>query len=266
MRAHVPGKPLSIFGGVEELVADIFGISSFRHWSAVLQLGKCQPASFDGVAFVAELFSLVSANWSCCLAALERPPSQENWRWFDPKCAISPVNESPEVTLERVAVSTALAQGRLDWSNQIPIASGLIAGPGDRRRAVDLVHQRGKGAFDFVELKVGSDNPLFAAIEILQYGLVWLLSKQHRDILGYGGKTLIQAADIRLSVLAPAAYYRDLNLSWLASGLTEGLGAVGRQIGEVYLSFTFESFPRWFSWPGAHPSTVLPALDGRIER
>ncbi|WP_119269793.1 hypothetical protein [Taklimakanibacter deserti] len=265
MCSQLTATRLSLFDGVDHFVSDFLGITSCRHWSAVLELDRRGVSDFDGPALVTGLFSQISANWHACLAELERFPSVENWRWFDPKVNISPHNASPEVTLERAVTAAAVAQRRRDWSNQIPIASGLIVGPGDRRRAVDLVHQRGSGAFDFVELKVRSNNPLYAAIEILQYGLVWLLSRQNRDILGYGGKTLIMASDVRLSVLAPSTYYRDLNLSWLANGLTEGVQALGEANG-VLLSFGFDAFPQWFSWPGAEPATVLSALDARRQR
>jgi hypothetical protein len=260
--------PPSLFRGVDDFVADFFRIANCSHRSAVRKLERAPPDNFDGSAFVAELFERVSANWRGCLAAREhhpsrRPPSEENWRWFEPKVHISERNESPEVTLERAAVRAALAQRRCDWSNQVPIASGLIAGGGGRRRAVDLVHQRGTDAFDFVELKVGSDNPLFATIEILQYGLVWLLSRRDRERLGYNGKPLLQASDVRLCVLAPATYYRDLNLSWLANGLAKGLAAVGQQNGGVRMSFGFKSFHLEFPWPD--DAMVLAALDRAIQ-
>lgn len=183
---------LSLFEGVDSLAADFLGIANIRHWSSVLKLSRSPPACFDGPALVSDLFSQVSANWNKCLAALESQPSRQNWRWLDPKCDFSAKNFSAETTLERAVVSAAKAQNRTDWSNQIPIASGIIAGGGDRRRAIDLAHLRGADAFDFIELKVGSDNPLYAAIEILKYGFVWLLSRKHRDVLGYSDRLLIQ--------------------------------------------------------------------------
>jgi len=262
--------PLSLFEGVDRLATDYFGITSIGHWSAMLKLGKAPPAAFDGPAFVSKLFSQVSANWNGCLAALaalDHLPSRENWRWFDPKYECSDHNRSAEVTLERNIVKAARSQNRMDWSNQVPVASGVIKG-GDRKRAIDLVHQRGPSAFDFVELKVESNNPLYAAVEILQYGFVWLLSRLSQDALGYGGRPLIQASDVQLSVLAPQAYYRDLNLRWLSVGLSEGLQTLGERNGGVRLSFAFEAFAHSFAWPVPRPdpATVLSALDGRIRR
>jgi hypothetical protein len=256
--------PLSLFGGTDDLVAALLGVKNIRHRKAFLELSRITPKSLDGSELSARLFSLVSANWQSCLAATNRLPSRENWRWWEPKADISPHNSSPEVTLERAAIAAALRHGRVDWANQVPIASGLIAGTGDRRRAIDLVHQRGNGAFDFIELKIASDNPLYAAIEILQYGLIWLLSREYRHNLGYDGKELLEASSVRLSVLAPKEYYGGFDLSWLSNGVSEGLHAIGKSRG-VSLSFVFEALPEWFRWPGAAPSEILSALDGRCE-
>jgi hypothetical protein len=70
---------------------------------------------------------------------------------------------------------------------------------------------------------------------------------------------------VRLSVLAPAAYYANLELSWLATGLSNGLQALGERDG-VRLGFAFEEFPNEFRWPGSDPAAVLSALDSRRER
>lgn len=251
---------LSLFDGVDRLAADHLQIANIKHRSAIQRLSAAPPDAFDGVGFVRSLFEAVGRNWLRCVDALAGLPSRENWRWFDPKCEHAAHNASPEVTLERAIVSAARSQGRTDWSNQVPIASGMIAGGGDRRRAIDLVHQRGPDAFNFVELKVGSDNPLYAAVEILKYGFVWLLSREHRARLGYGGKPLVEALDVRLSVLAPHSYYDGLALRWLEAGLSRGVMVLGAERQGVRLSFAFEAFPASFVWPDPDP---MAALDSR---
>lgn len=256
--------PLSLFGAVDRFAADHLRIASIKHRSAIQKLSRSPPLPFDGESFVHGMFEVVAENWVECIAALDRSPSRENWRWFDPKCEYAAHNLSPEVTLERAIVGAAMSLNREDWSNQVPIASGLIAGGGDRRRAIDLIHRRGPVAFDFVELKVGSDNPLYAAVEILKYGFVWLLSREHCERLGYGGKVLIQASDVRLSVLAPHSYYDGLALDWLAVGLSQGLQTLGIERQGLHLSFAFESFPQSFVWPGPDPIAALSAVDRRM--
>ncbi|MFC3440120.1 hypothetical protein ACFOKF_02730 [Sphingobium rhizovicinum] len=255
--------PLSLFDDVDRLAADHLNIASIKHRSALQRLSATPPVAFDGVGFVRTLFERVAGNWLGCIGALAKSPSRENWRWLEPKCDHAAHNSSPEVTLERAIVSAARSRGRSDWSNQVPIASGMIAGGGDRRRAIDLVHRRGPNAFEFVELKVGSDNPLYAAVEILKYGFVWLLSREHSARLGYGGKSLVEASDVRLSVLAPHPYYDGLNLGWLEAGLSRGVMALGAERQEVRLSFAFEAFPISFVWPDPDPMTALSALDQR---
>lgn len=265
MRSISDNEPLSLFNGVEELAADLFGVASIRHRSAVRQVNENSSTAIHRQAIVEALFERVEANWARCIGALSRPPSTQNWRWWDPKFEIAPENRSPEVTLEREIVRAARALGRKDWSNQVPIASGIVGG-GDRRRAIDLVHQRALGGFDFVELKIESDNPIFAAVEILQYGFVWLLSRQDQDVLGYRGRTLIEASDVQLSVLAPSAYYRGFDLARLAANLSHGLAVLGERHGSVGLGFTFEEFPPDFRWDSTHPVDVLPALENRRKR
>ncbi len=266
MQSISDNEPLSLFNGVEELAADLFGVASIRHWSAVQRLNENSSTAIDRQAIVDRLFERVEANWARCMSALSRPPSTQNWRWWDPKVEIAPENRSPEVTLEREIVRAARALGRRDWSNQVPIASGIVVGGGDRRRAIDLVHQRAPKDFDFVELKIGSDTPIFAAVEILQYGFVWLLSRRDQDVLGYRGRTLIEASDVQLSVLAPSAYYRGVDLTWLAADLSHGLALLGERHGSVRLGFTFEEFSPGFSWPGRQPVDVLTALESRRKR
>ncbi|WP_294042061.1 hypothetical protein [Sphingomonas sp.] len=245
------------------MAASQLKIASIKHRSAIQGLSRMPPATFNGERFVRGLFGLVAENWLGCIGALTRLPSHENWRWFDPKCDHADHNSSPEVTLERAIVRAARSQGREDWSNQVPIASGIIAGGGDRRRAIDLVHRRSLDAFDFVELKVGSDNALYAAVEILKYGFVWLLSREYRARLGYSDKLLVEASDVRLSVLAPHTYYSGLALDWFEAGLSQGVAALGAERQKVRLSFAFEAFPKSFVWPDTDLMAALSAIDDR---
>ena len=83
--------------------------------------------------------------------------------------------------------------GRVDWSNQVPIISGIAGSSAYKRRAVDLVRCLPDGGFNFVELKVASDTPLYAAIEVLNYGLLWLLSRETRVQLGYQSNPILDA-------------------------------------------------------------------------
>ncbi len=256
-----------LFHGVESAVAETLGIRSYRHKSAVDALCRRGTASQNCNELVDTMLALCVANWTRNVSHSGRRPSRQNWRWFDPKSYIAKHNRSPEVSLERALIGACIEKGRRDWSNQVPVASGLIGPLDGRRRAIDLVHQRSISAFDFVELKVGSDNPLYAAVEIVLYGLIWLLSRRHRATLGYAGNPLIEARDIHLSVLAPRSFYRNADWTWLSGALDDSLCRVGRQNDGLELRFGFEEFPPDFRWPAdLSAEQLLGHFDGRQAR
>ena len=88
-------------------------------------------------------------------------------------------------------------------------------------------------AFDFVELKIKSNNPLYAAIQILIYGLFYVFSRVNAVDLGYSVKKLpvLKAKKVNLCVLAPTNFYyyknkgteHSYNLEWLAKSLDRGI-------------------------------------------
>ncbi|HEV2079948.1 MAG TPA: hypothetical protein VGR19_08665, partial [Allosphingosinicella sp.] len=169
-----PGDlPLSLFDGVEAAACEVLGIKSLKHRSSLHALGRVEKLPEGSVAAVLDR---IKANWEAGRAAGAGSTSQQNWRWWEPQTFIGAGNRSPEVVLERAIVNTCVAAGRRDWSNQVPVASGVVRSSGEGRRAIDLVQQLGEGHFAFIELKVASDTPLFAAFEIIGYVGVWLLS------------------------------------------------------------------------------------------
>ena len=81
------------------------------------------------------------------------------------------------------------------------------------------------GWYELIELKTddGGGTPLFAAMEILQYGVLYIFSRENAQKLGYEGVELLKAKGIHLRVLAPADYYAPYNLSWLEKSIDRGL-------------------------------------------
>lgn len=159
--------------------------------------------------------------------------SKQNWRGEgNINSKISPKNDSKEVKLERAIAKMLENTKRKDWWNQMPIASGLIDSDNDRRRAIDLVHSYGDSkSYDFVELKIDrypDNTPLFALMEILLYGLVYLVLRKERKWLpkNFRDVPVFTATNIRLIVLAPGKFYEGYELGWLGKGLTEALGKV----------------------------------------
>jgi hypothetical protein len=127
-----------------------------------------------------------------------------------------------------------------DWSNQMPAASGLVGPSTDKRAAVDLVHREGPTKYSLIELKVDSNNPLFAAIEILQYGLLFVWSRNNLEKLGYDlhPQPVLAANEITLSVLAPGDYYSDYSLSNLTDALNNAFPDFKLR-GDLILAFEF---------------------------
>jgi hypothetical protein len=161
--------------------------------------------------------------------------------------------------LERALVGACERSGRVDWANQVPIASGIGGPARQRRRALDLVHQRSPGHFEFVELKIASDTPLYAAIEIISYTCIWLLS---RAGVTPEDNPLLAARSVDACVLAPAAYYARYDLGRLERLFDEELAALGRQH-DVQLRFRFETFADELALPPFADAAMLALLDQR---
>lgn len=222
--------PRSLLDGVAESAAATLGIANVRHRSAAPDRPRLR--------WLADvIFAGVEENWRAANASANLWRSAANWRWWQPQTAISAHNTSPEVVFERHVAVAAARSGDRRWANQVPIASGLV-GSGERRRAIDLVERRGERHFAFIELKIASDTPLFATVEVLGYAAIWLLSRRsttHSPIL---------AADrVDLCVLAPAAFYRPYDVAALEEAVDESVARIGREQA-VALSFRFDVLER----------------------
>ena len=136
-----------------------------------------------------------------------------------------------------------------EWTNQMPTASGLVTS-GERQRNIDLAHFRDVREFELIELKVESDTPLFAAIEILKNGITYLYSRRHREELGYreSDQAPLWADVIHLRVLAPTGYFHGYNFGWLERFLNRSLAALVDPMldGSLRIDFSFERFSRSF--------------------
>lgn len=255
---------MSVLAGVPDLVDEWLSLSTrgqpphYRHRSAALALSRRGKSISGTEPFLRAAFDRIHANWQTAREEGYSRPSRHNWRWRR-HLEVSPDNKSPEVRLER---SIVRACGE-DWSNQMPTASGLVGPTTDKRAAVDLIERVESSIYSLVELKVGSNTPLFAAVEILLYGLLFVWSKEHRDELGYAGEgqPLLEAKSIRLEVLAPSAYYDAFALSDLSDALNRGLGAFGRTH-SLDLTFSFTAFRHRVDADSA-PDEIRAAVCGR---
>lgn len=245
--------PSSLLKGVETAVCDALDIARLRHRSALLRLDV--PASIDLPALV---FGTVARNWADGGAAANLNRSRQNWRWtLQPQ--ISAANRSPEVVLERAIAAACVAHQRSDWANQIPVASGLIAGAADGRRAIDLAQRRDDRHYELIELKVASDTPLYAAVELLGYASLLLLARQAPP---EHAPALLAADRVDLRVLAPAAFYAPFQLEKLARSIDAGIRRLGNE-NDVALNFGFDVLPERLADEPASNALILDHLAER---
>lgn len=159
-------------------------------------------------------------------------------------------NEDPEIKLERAIISTQ-TQPHTYWANQTPTSSGFVGQRADKHRNIDLIHRCEDGAYEFIELKVASDTPLYAAMEILQNAVLYIFSRENERKMEWGSakqKPLRDATVIHLRVLASCSYYEGYNLDWLEVSICNGLkGFLSGRTPKLQMDFRFDALPPWFS-------------------
>lgn len=243
---------MSITDGIEALVDDWLKVEPkgkpphYKHKSAANELTRRTSPIAGTLDFLVASYAQIHQDWSAAVDAGIWAQSKENWRWKR-HLHLSKKKGTPELRLEWAIVN---ACGN-DWSNQMPTASGLVGSASNKKTAVDLVYREESTTYSFIELKVASNNPLFAAIEILRHGLLFVWSRNNQEKLGYDVELqpVLAANNVTLMVLAPSEYYQSFDLTNLASALNSGLDEFG---GRHDLTLGFE-----FCEPGADYSSDL---------
>jgi len=243
-------RPKSLIDGMYEAAASLLRVADIRNRSALHGLDP-----FDGVALLSTINAVVRRNYEAAGAGLNKDRSSQNWRWHVPQPQIGHRNTSPEVIIERAVTRAAADLRRTDWSNQIPVASGLVEGAGDRRRAIDLVRRLGERHFQLIELKIASDTPLYAAVELAGYVCLWLVARQDRPARP---SALLDADTIDLRVLAPRAYYTRYDLRPVELAMDAGARALAAASG-VTMTFRYNVLQE------AITADAIPAPDRLLE-
>jgi hypothetical protein len=252
MGGDINAEEKGILAGVNYIIdamlpfKDIGNDPHYRHKESCLKLSQSRLANFSGEELIEKVYSKIESNRNKL-----RGPSDENWR-LERQTGIGERNDSSEVKLERAIVNIASAvwPDAVNWYNQIPTSSGLIDEHCDKRCAIDLVHERADGSYEFIELKVESDNPLSAAMEILKYGILYIYSRKNRKDFGPKSEGLLGAKIIHLVVLAPDHYYKDYEresgLAMLERKIDTALGTYlikhRSEFQELRMDFRFEKF------------------------
>lgn len=258
-------SPAKILEGIDAVInSHLFADGRFTpdytycQRQSCIALSETAPMSLNGEKLVADMYQHIKANLD--KRPVNRTPSPENWKLRSTKNQDmrrpGAKNKSAEVKLERAIVE----EWPNSWNYQMPIASGLFEEHSDKRRAVDLVFDHKADHFDLVELKIKSDTPLYAAMEILGYGLVYLASRtDHSGNLKYKTADLpvLQAKKITLCVLAPAKYYDYKgSLLWLQVAINDGLKHLPTL--DLKMDFRFEQFD--FPWTSGSTASDLPEV------
>jgi hypothetical protein len=146
------------------------------------------------------------AQWFRLVSLTGHNRSRHLWSWRLVPYFDDENNSSKEKLLEKaVACHLPIAT----WANQVVTASGLSLNSGDGHRNIDLINKTGPARYRFIELKIESNNPVYAAVELLEYGLLYWWARQHPEIhiKGREDQALFGAEHIVMEVLAPTAYY-----------------------------------------------------------
>ena len=240
----------SIFDGTDQIICEALDLcrQKLKQKTTCRKLSAALPAGFKA-GIVSSLFERIEGNFELIVDNWPGgTPSAENWR-EEPQTNIRDKNKKPEEVLERAIAVLAKLGDLPEWCNQVPVASGLVNQYSDKRAAVDLVRMHGNNTAELIELKWKSDTPLFALFEVLDYGLVLLLSRRNAEKLGYRDRDLklIDALVVKLAVLAPSQYYDGYDCRKYADEVNKGL----RQLRDTHsdlpkMSFRFLRFPSCF--------------------
>lgn len=234
---EVPDPYQRYWSVVEELLG-----SNPRHKSTAIRLSGAPVVGWNGRNAVERLFTAMNGDF--WLQPMSRTDS--NWMWRD---TVPPASEaSIEVGLERCVAEQG---GREDWTCQMPTLSGYLGASASKRRSIDLVQRVATERYRFIELKIGSDNPVYAAFELLGYALTYLRVRQSGRA-STGQHHVLAAKSLELVVLAPKEWYfyrrerggqdTSVELGWLADSLASGM----TEFSGLDAQFRFESF----TWAG----------------
>ena len=250
-------SPESLIDGVDQAAYEVL---------AIADIGRAlhDMTATDGIKLVGAVHRTIEANYARSGASANKNRSNENWRWRRPQVNIAKHNRSAEVIIERAIVAACQRLGRDDWSNQVPVSSGLVQSTSDRRRNIDLVRRRGDLHFELIELKIASNksnSPLYAAIQLIGYSCLWLIARGDRPSRP---SALLDADRIDLRVLAPDTYYCSFPKGEVGVAFDAGMRALGQRSG-VTMTFAFAELDKLIRSDAVPDDrTLLACLDHQI--
>jgi hypothetical protein len=253
----LPSMKLKILDGTDKIINRWLGLEERQHYR---HKRVCQEFHFSykaGFELVKEVYDQIEKNWQNKQYA--KPPSKENWRLrLAPKFDVKK-NSSVEKLIEKKIATLFLDE----WYNQIPTSSGLMSATASKKASIDLVRWMGGCSYHLVELKYKSNHPLFAAMEVVLYGLLYIHARVHyKEMECTGFQELLRAVSVGLRVLAPSSFYepykaRAESFCWLQERLTDDLAQLAAQKVQtpqwntkcLLIDFEFLAFDLPKTWP-----------------
>lgn len=232
----------SLFAGTDELICSALGIQRRD------QLGnrslRVAPLSDEAAAsLVNGLYERIADNVPPRIIARSRM----FWQCRH-ATRIADRNRSPETLLEKVVARLAQHGHMPGWFNQCPVATGIVSSHSDRRRAVDLVHLS-RDTARLIELKWESDSPVHALLQVLEYGLAYVLARLRMTDPGLVDRPLMQVGHVGLEVVGPRAFFGvdpQSELLFVAIGRALSGFARERSAGAWSMSLEARAFPEAF--------------------
>lgn len=211
------------------------------------------------------LYKLIFENWTNNREPDRWPTPSKNW-----VLRVAPeYKKHPTQRLEKqLQKQIAICLENEGWGNDVPTASGLV-NSGSRQMNVDLAHRVADG-FELVELKIESNTPYEAALQILRYGATYMLYRLEPELARrFRGHSMFCARRIALEVLAPHRYYTPVDIGYLCSLEAQLNRQVetfsNRHNSGVVLSFRFMAFPPEFIYrPGMECELIRDAVQQRV--
>lgn len=284
MKSTEATEPTRLLAALNNEIDGFFGLDKFglthHDKEACIRLCTEQPSQ-RGAELILRLLNRIAHSRSSLTGVSQAARGKEMWRWKK-NLTLGSANTSLEVRIERAIAR--LLDG--DWVNQVPAASGLTNAK-DGRCSVDIIYRRSAVEFDFIELKAldlaktpsGEQTPLFASMEVLKYGLLFLFCKKNRDLLfpsSMERRPILNASRVHLEVLmTPNCYLHSANrplfrIAWLNQLITEGLQEINEQQNlsttgsGVQFDFSFKQFPGSFVWSDEDHEALLNSTEGSL--
>lgn len=113
-----------------------------------------------------------------------------------------------------------------DLYREIPAASGVVDWDGHRNKLanLDIVREVAPAAeYEFIELKIASDTPEYAAATLVRYALLFVLARTQAPAALREARPILQATKVVLRVWAPPEYYDGFDGRRLQEAISDGL-------------------------------------------